>query len=531
MKGMLSAMVAVVLTKSAPAAPDGSALYRQHCAVCHQAAGQGVPGVFPPLAGSDFLKNERERSLRALLEGLTGDITVNGVNYSGAMPLMVLNDEDVAAVMTWLGANFGNSLPEFTVEEVAKVRAKTRFPTFAGLNAAHGYAPLPAAPPGWSLRELCQLPVQPARIARRPDNGHICVLSSRGEVWSVHPETGAASPLLMPKDYIRWPGGAVCLGICFDRAGRMYLTGNQKDPATKPAEALVSVWRSQPLRDGAPPMMETWMELRYPYGIGGFNHGISHIAEGPDGFLYLSSGSRTDGNEPGKLETHYTGGEVFLTACMWRLDPNAAKPWPVVWCRGLRNPYGFCWDRAGRMWSTDNGPDADKPEELNVLEKNRHYGFPFQFAHTAAEDRPYPYTPPLPADVRVTLPVMNAGPDGGGKAERPIGTFDPHSSPAGIIWLDGDAIPPADRGTLWTVRYGNLLAGKDSGFDLLRVKPRPQAGGGWSTEVTALLAPLSRPIDLLEIAPGRIIIAEFSRGTNFAAGISQNGRLLELKAK
>jgi hypothetical protein len=323
----------------------------------------------------------------------------------------------------------------------------------------------------------------------------------------------------------------MCLGICFDRAGRMYLTGNQKDPATKPAEALVSVWRSQPLRDGAPPMMETLMELRYPYGIGGFNHGISHIAEGPDGFLYLSSGSRTDGNEPGKLENHYTGGEVFLTACMWRLDPNAAKPWPVVWCRGLRNPYGFCWDRAGRMWSTDNGPDADKPEELNVLEKDRHYGFPFQFAHTAAEDRPYPYTPPLPADVRVTLPVMNAGPDGGGKADRAIGTFDPHSSPAGIIWLDGDAIPPADRGTLWTVRYGNLLAGKDSGFDLLRVKPRPQAGGGWSAEVTALLAPLSRPIDLLEIAPGRIIIAEFSRGTNFAAGISQNGRLLELKAK
>lgn len=517
---------------TASAAPDGAVLYRQQCAVCHQASGQGVAGVFPPLAGSDFLKNERERSLRAPLEGLNGEITVNGAKYNGAMPLMVLSDEDVAAVMTWVGTNLGNSLPEFTVEEVREVRAKTKFPTFAGLNAAHGYAPLPAPPTGWSLREFSQLPVQPARLAKRPDNSDILVLASSGEVWSVHSDTGATTPLLMPRDYIKnaW-SGAMCLGICFDRAGRLYITGNQTDKSTMPADSVVSVWRSQLLRNGAAPQMSLWMEVRYARGIGGFNHGISHLAEGPDGLLYLSSGSRTDGNEPGKLENHYTGGEVFLTAGLWRLNPNAEKPWPAVWCRGLRNPYGFCWDSAGRMWCTDNGPDADRPEELNVLEQGRHYGFPYQFAHTAADDRPYSYTPPLPSDVRITLPVMNTGPDAGGKAGAPIGTFDPHSSPAGIIWLDGDAIPPADRGSLFVVRYGNLLAGKDSGFDLLRVRPRLQAGGGWSAEVQTLAAPLSRPVDLIQHSPGRLIIAEFSRGTNFAAGISQPGRLLELRSQ
>ena len=530
----MSRMKALLLVCSvvvASAAPDGGALYRQHCAVCHQASGQGVPGIFPPLAGSDFLQKERERSLRAPLEGLSGEITVNGAKYHSAMPLMVLSDDDVAAVMTWIGTNLGNSLPAFTAEEVAHVRAKTKFPTFAGLNAAHGYAALPAAPSGWSLREFAQLPVQPARLARRPDTGAICVLSSAGEVWSVHPDTTVVAPLLMPRDYIKRPGGAMCLGICFDREGRLWLTGNQSDTAAKPAESVVSIWRSQPLRDGAPPQMSLWLELRYPRGIGGFNHGISHIAQGPDGLVYLSSGSRTDGNEPGKLENHYTGGEVFLTAGMWRLNPQAEKPWPAVWCRGLRNPYGFCWDKAGRLWSTDNGPDADRPEELNLLEQDRHYGFPFQFAHTAADDRPYSYTPPLPDAVRVTLPVMNPGPHAGGTPDKPIGTFDPHSSPAGIIWMDGPAIPPADRGTLFVVRYGNLLAGKDSGFDLLRVRPQPQPGGGWSAEITTLAAPLSRPIDLIELAPGRLIIAEYSRGTNFAAGISQPGRLLELKAQ
>ncbi len=525
------AIAATMLAQTAAAAPDGAALYRQHCAVCHQSEGQGVPGVFPPLAASDFLTKERERSLRAPLEGLSGEITVNGAKYNGAMPLLVLDDESIAALMTWIGGNLGNSVPEFTAEEVTKVRAKTKFATFAALSAANGFAPLPPAPPGWSLREAAVLPVQPARMARRLDTGDICVLASSGEVWSVHPDTGAAVPLLMPKDYLtEMSGGAMCLGICFDREGRMWLTSNQTDRSTKPVDSVVSVWRSQPLTGGAAPKMTLWMQARYPHGIGGFNHGISHIAEGPDGFLYLSSGSRTDGNEPGNLKDHCIAGEVPLTACVWRLDPCAEKPYPAVWCRGLRNPYGFCWDSSGRLWSTDNGPDADRPEELNLLEQGKHYGFPYQFAHTAADDRPYPYTPPLPDGLRVTLPVMNAGPHAGGKPDAPIGTFDPHSSPAGIIWLDGASWPPEDRGSLFVVRYGNLLAGKDSGFDLLRVKPQALPGGGWSAEIKVLAAPLSRPIDIIEYAPGRLFIAEFSRGTNFAAGISQPGRLLEMKA-
>ena len=117
-------MVAALLALPAVAAPDGAALYRQHCAVCHQAEGQGVAGVFPPLAASDFLIKERERTLRAPLEGLSGEITVNGAKYNGAMPLLVLDDESVAALMSWIGGNLGNSVPAFTAEEVAKVRAK-----------------------------------------------------------------------------------------------------------------------------------------------------------------------------------------------------------------------------------------------------------------------------------------------------------------------------------------------------------------------------------------------------------------------
>ena len=346
-----AAFAALVVT--ATAAPDGAALYRQHCAVCHQAEGQGVPGVFPPLAASDFLLKDRERALRAPLEGLSGEITVNGAKYNSAMPLLVLNDDEIAALMTWVGGSMKNSAPAFSVEEVAAMRAKTKFATFAALNAAHGYAPLPPAPPGWSLREAAQLPMQPVRMARRPDTGDLAVLAASGEMWSMHPDTGVVSPVLMPKDYLTGMGDAMCLGLCFDRTGRMWISSNQPDRGKKPVESVVSVWRSQPLTGGAAPQMKLWLQVRYPHGIGGFNHGVSNLAQGPDGFLYLSSGSRTDGSEPGNLPDHYTGGEVPLTACLWRLDPNAEKPYPAVWCRGLRNPYGFCFDPSGRLWSTD----------------------------------------------------------------------------------------------------------------------------------------------------------------------------------
>src|SRR5829696_5814001 len=78
----------------------GKLLYLQHCVLCHQGTGQGTPGTFPPLAKSDYLMANPENGIRAVVEGLSGRITVNGSNYNNTMPPILLTDEQVAAVLT-----------------------------------------------------------------------------------------------------------------------------------------------------------------------------------------------------------------------------------------------------------------------------------------------------------------------------------------------------------------------------------------------------------------------------------------------
>ncbi|MBI3963264.1 MAG: c-type cytochrome [Deinococcus sp.] len=79
----------------------GKRVFMQTCAVCHQENGQGLPQVFPPLASSDFLMADKARSIRIVLRGLSGPITVNGTTYDSLMPPAVqLTNEQVAHVLT-----------------------------------------------------------------------------------------------------------------------------------------------------------------------------------------------------------------------------------------------------------------------------------------------------------------------------------------------------------------------------------------------------------------------------------------------
>jgi nitrite reductase (NO-forming) len=102
----------------------GQALFAGTCSVCHQANGAGLPGVFPPLAKSDFLAADIARATRVVLHGLTGKVSVNGREYDSVMPPMPqLNDDEVANIMTYVLNSWGNPGGRVSKEEVKKQRA------------------------------------------------------------------------------------------------------------------------------------------------------------------------------------------------------------------------------------------------------------------------------------------------------------------------------------------------------------------------------------------------------------------------
>lgn len=99
----------------------GKQIYESYCKTCHQANGQGIPGVYPPVAQSDYLK-DKQKVIHALVFGLSGPITVNGKKFNGVMPPAPYNDQDLAAVLTYVYNSFGNPGGVVTPEEVAAVR-------------------------------------------------------------------------------------------------------------------------------------------------------------------------------------------------------------------------------------------------------------------------------------------------------------------------------------------------------------------------------------------------------------------------
>jgi nitrite reductase (NO-forming)/hydroxylamine reductase len=101
----------------------GKVLYEQHCQACHQPAGQGLTGAFPPLANADYLLDDPKRAISVVLGGLTGEIEVNGVTYNAAMPnLGYLSDQQVSDVLTYTLNAWGNDGGDVQVAEVAARR-------------------------------------------------------------------------------------------------------------------------------------------------------------------------------------------------------------------------------------------------------------------------------------------------------------------------------------------------------------------------------------------------------------------------
>ncbi len=99
------------------------------CVTCHQATGEGIPGVYPPLAGSEWATGSEERVIRIVLFGLKGPVRVRGTDFPGtaAMPAFgasgfAWSDEKIAAVLTYVRQEWGNKAAAVTPQQVHKIR-------------------------------------------------------------------------------------------------------------------------------------------------------------------------------------------------------------------------------------------------------------------------------------------------------------------------------------------------------------------------------------------------------------------------
>jgi mono/diheme cytochrome c family protein/glucose/arabinose dehydrogenase len=110
----------------------GAEIYARegHCGTCHQPDGNGLPPAgFPPLAKSFWVTGSEERLIKLTLNGLMGPMEVNGVAYPGLVPMTpfagMLNDEEIASVLTFVRNSFGNQAPPVQPAQVAAVRKAT----------------------------------------------------------------------------------------------------------------------------------------------------------------------------------------------------------------------------------------------------------------------------------------------------------------------------------------------------------------------------------------------------------------------
>jgi nitrite reductase (NO-forming) len=102
----------------------GKEVYALHCQNCHMENGEGIEGLNPPVAKTTYLKDTK-KNIGIILNGQTGDVTVNGKKYNAIMnPMDYLDDKQIADVLNYVRNSWGNKYPVVTPSQVKTEREK-----------------------------------------------------------------------------------------------------------------------------------------------------------------------------------------------------------------------------------------------------------------------------------------------------------------------------------------------------------------------------------------------------------------------
>ncbi len=198
-------------------------------------------------------------------------------------------------------------------------------------------------------------------------------------------------------------------------------------------------------------------------------HQNDNVVAGPDGRLYLGVGSTCDvcrERDPRSatiLSFRPDGGDVRIVA------------------RGLRNPYGLAFDARGRLWASDEGRDQPEgvPEELNRIERGRHYGWPSCWGRGGG------------SGCRGTAPASVV--------------LEPHSAATGVTFA-GDGWGRGYRGDAFVAHWGTYV-GREHGRYVSRIRFTPRG-----PKVSRFATGLEHPIATLFTPRGALLVADFGTG-------------------
>ncbi|RZT97109.1 cytochrome c [Ancylomarina subtilis] len=102
----------------------GGQIFRAKCMNCHKINGEGLKRTYPPLAKSDYLKNNIEDAVRMVKFGSSEKIKVNGVTYQSYMPESGLSDEDLRLVFNYILNSWGNEYGNLDLETIKAIKKK-----------------------------------------------------------------------------------------------------------------------------------------------------------------------------------------------------------------------------------------------------------------------------------------------------------------------------------------------------------------------------------------------------------------------
>jgi glucose/arabinose dehydrogenase len=407
-----------------------------------------------------------------------------------------------------------------------------------------------------TIRKLLETGGGFIRLARDPLSGEILYLNSEGKVFRLDLDAAGGAKGTPVYDLDDIGGASSTTGMAFGPDGALYIVGNEVE------ETMTRAIIRKGVPDGAGG--RTWTTFAstvpYPRSNTQYDHMVNGIVVSPDGKeLFVNSGSRT---EHGEVQTNNGAfpdlREVPLTSAIFRLpadgseitlpdDEAALKTEGYLYADGVRNGYDLAFAPNGDLFATENGPDADLPDELNWIREGHHYGFPWRFGveenpqtrpdYDPATDRRlsddfvavdqglYANDPEFPpAPMAFTDPVINRGPDADqyrdleGRQQdasdqgQTLATFTPHRSPLGLSFDVDGALGGDWKGDGFVLSWGAAGGSlSDHGEDLLHLD-LVKADDGYQATVTQIVRGFERPIDSVLIGKTLYVLEYGGKG-------------------